>query len=195
MRKQTLAILSIIALGSVVSIAYATSTVISDAGITTPSLNATNINVSGTCTGCGGISEGNYNSYSMIYNVTLNRFVNTNNYLLVNNTGFTFFGDSNQGLLYLFNPSGSLLLNDTTFGNFINSALVNSINNKYIIGEYEPGNGTVGVSIWKNTNLLHVIANSHYTSLASISLNGQYIGVWHNDPSNHEEWLSVWKGS
>ena len=65
MKKQTLAIFAIVITGFIIGgIAYA-QTVITDTSITTP-----NLTVTGTCTGCG-VSEGNFNSYSLITNTTL----------------------------------------------------------------------------------------------------------------------------
>ena len=48
LKKQSLLIISIIAIGSLFSVAYSASTIISDSGITT-----SNLTVTGTCIGCG----------------------------------------------------------------------------------------------------------------------------------------------
>lgn len=81
MKKQTIAIIGIIAAGSILGTVYATGTVITDTGITTSDLTIT-----GTCTGCG--SEASYSSWTTLEQEgTLASGGNIANQMLLDNNG------------------------------------------------------------------------------------------------------------
>src|SRR5437899_8346382 len=70
MKKQTLFIILILALGSIFAVAYAPSTIIDDSSVSTTDVNTVNLHVSGTCTGCGSSGGG----------LTMTKYVNDTSY-------------------------------------------------------------------------------------------------------------------
>lgn len=106
MNKQNIIILSILAIGSLSSIAYATSTVITDSGITT-----NNLTVTGSCTGCGG--DGQYTHWTLFSNTVItdtNAYNSSSSDIKVGNNGnsIIYTGDTSEGnVVQIFFPNGT----------------------------------------------------------------------------------------
>lgn len=102
MKKQSLLILLIILGGSSASIIYASGTTITNTSVTTPTLNAVNVNVSGTCTGCGG-GEGSFTNYNTVVLNTTAATSGTENDIYINsaisNLGDSIFSGNEKNVL------------------------------------------------------------------------------------------------
>ena len=159
MKKQTVAILSILAVGSFLSIAYATGSVITNNYIITPTLNATNINVSGTCGGCG-TGDGSFSTYSLITNTTVAITGSAKGaaaWASVTPDGM-YIGQAggSNGVVYFIDSSGSLTSSSTIGGQSGSNPqyVVHSIGSTYY-GVVEATGLTTGeLDIYKNHVLL-----------------------------------------
>jgi hypothetical protein len=196
MKRQTIFIIAILAVG-ISGIAYATGTVITDTYIVTPTLNATTINVSGTCNGCG-VSEGSYSTYSLFLNKTVagSTFDYPGN-IEIGTDGSTYYG-SLSGNTYLINPSGVIVGESIFTTAAVGTNIVQSVSGEYKI--LQDNNGTVGV--FKNNVLLQSITadtthsfNSATSFMSSISPNGQYVVLTGQDENGANIHIQLWKGS
>lgn len=207
MNRQNIIILSIIAIGSVSSIAYATSTVISDSGITTPSLTATTVNVTGTCVGCGG-AEANYSTWTLQYNKTYGSagFTGGPKKSMVDNNGYVFTANRGDGLVFLLNPSGTIISTVFNAANYIgmDADLVQSETGFYR-AVFDGSNGTI--YLYKNNLVTKTFAGGncddcngfyHFTGngALAISPNGQYFVIsGENSTNDGTTRVLLYKGS
>lgn len=192
MKRQTLMIIGIIAVGSLLGSVYATSTVITDNGITT-----SNLTVTGTCTGCGG--SGSFTTWNLLYNVTLTQ----TDYP----TGFDIDNNGNSVLQYN-QATGFVSKNGTELVKVATNQISNSgmklvdqsANGKYQI--YFDGVNHQ-IHILQNATLVHIIqlnmpgdfnTGSDILSI-SISPSGEYIGVTGLNHARTFDRLQLFEGS
>lgn len=196
MKKQTLAIIGIIAAGSLFSIVYATGTVITDSGITTPTLTTGSIVNSGSCTGCGA-SEGSYSSWS----TTLNQTVTGSHASLVvnlqiNNNGTTTGLDLQKASVI--NIAGSVVSNIAVSENTQSDQPIIS---QSVNGEYIVTLGSNNISVFKNDLFFksYTLTTANFSNMNTVSLaispNGKYIVAYGEDTGTALERLVVFKGS
>lgn len=182
-------ILSIIAIGSVSSIAYATSTVISDAGIVTPTLNATNINVSGTCAGCGG-SSGTYSTWTNIVNKTASSG-NANAIQTINNNGTFFFTSGSDAETVDKTGTVRLISSNPIMGAGFSMPSASSLDNEYNL--IMDGTSRSLLIVKGDAEIAHFNICSCLGTLGfvgyTISPNGEYIGLYNNG------YVQIWQGS
>jgi hypothetical protein len=202
MRKQTLAIISIVVAGIVFSVAFATSTVISDAGIIT-----TNLTVTGTCTGCG--SEGDFTHWNPIMNTTVqtnqvfNNPANQPKYAFVDNDGNIILEEF-QGFLGEVARNGTLIFTDPNGaenngnGNFAD--VFTSASHRYLIDNNSTSNLRIDV-FDRGTHLQTIqfdssLFDTHYTFGGLISPNGKYILLIGDNNTDHTLYrVQLWQGS
>lgn len=196
--KQSIAIISILVVGTLFGVGYATSTVISDTGITTPS-----ITVSGACNGCG--NSGSFSSYNTIlYNIT------------------STFGthDGNGELLKIGNDGSIVSVGDTSLDIVIASNGTEIYNKPTVIGAFPVSMvqtpdgtykvvvdivGTDNIKVYKNNNLLQTLGIDQLQFSGGtltngrvsvgISEDGHYIAVGGIDSSNNADRFIVFEGS
>ena len=196
-RKTSTTILGMLVLGGLISVAYASTTIITDTGITT-----TNLTILGTCTGCGG-GEGTFTSWAKLFNGTVaGTSAGAGGTIYVNNTGTVIFEDNNGGL-NLVGPSGTAIAQVTApvgITTPTNYHTAQSTQGAYQIILDETHSKIV---IYKNRALLFTIGvkmgdfttgPSNHLSVG-ISPNGQYVAVQGDDTGGALDRLVIFKGS
>lgn len=164
-------IILIILAGTISSVAYATTTVISDAGIITPALTIT---TPGGCSGCGA-SEGSFIHYTTIaLNTTFTSAGGTPNICIGNDGGILIAGTTNEYVAL----NGTLLFSHTTVGNTSGCATQSFTGQYKIISD---GDNQL-VKVFKNGNLLQTLGlnvaqfGGNIQSI-TISPDGKYIAA------------------
>src|SRR5437899_7403656 len=66
MNRTFIILTAIFIAGSIIATAYASNTIIDNTSVSTTTVNTVDLHVSGTCTGCGGASEGSFSSYNTV---------------------------------------------------------------------------------------------------------------------------------
>lgn len=195
MKKQTLAIISIIAIGSLTSIVSATSTSISDSGITTPALTTNTLTVTGSCSGCGG-GSGSFTLYSTVLNQTISGTDGSTPILiLINDTG-SIIAETNFQTEISLNSNGNKIFvfnqPQTTLGTPFNPMMVQSLDGRYIAVINQTNND---IYVWKDHQLLQTIGInisqwcptggvlSNGRQAIAISPNAKFIGLFGEDSS------------
>lgn len=179
MKRQTLAIIGIIAAGSLISSVYAVGTVITDTGITTGDLTIT-----GTCTGCGG--EASYGSWTTLQQEgTLASGGNIENQLLIDNNGnlLVSFGCSSCS------PTSWIISNTGSTSSFTSNSF-GAVSSSFITqtssGQYQAiyNDGAKVIDIYVNGTL----AANVPLDFASKFFTGNQMGIAFS-PNGH--WLAV----
>lgn len=179
MKKQTIAILGIIAAGSILGTVYATGTVITDTGITTGDLTIT-----GTCTGCG--SEASYSSWTTLEQEgTLASGGNIINQMLLDNNGnlvISFGSGAGTAFTWLVSNTGST----TSYASNSFSAVSSSFITQTTTGQYQAiwNDGAKVIDIYVNGTL----AANVPLDFASKFATGDQEGITFS-PNGH--WLAV----
>ena len=195
-RKTTTTIIGMLVLGGLISVAYASTTIITDTGITT-----TNLTILGTCTGCGG-TEGTFTTYTTLFNGTIAGSAGcTGSSIYVNNTGTVIFEDACPNT-FVVQPSG-------TTSN-IPTALIATPTSSYISqsvnGLYQIGLDTNTVQVFKNNAIVQKIglklSNFHGSHISggdpvsiAISPNGKYIAIQGEDVGALLDRVVIFKGA
>jgi hypothetical protein len=220
--KQLLAIICIIAAGSVISIAHAVITNIDDTTVTTDNVvasvvNSTSANIGtlnvSSCSGCGGGSgEGDYSSYTMISNSTATNLGGNSFYnLRISDTGNVLVEAPNGQICWLLNSTNYRVYDNSgprncnNWGaNDVNSyAVGSSITGKYqVILSYGTGSNTATyVQVFKDGALLTNMSNigfydasSSYAPAVAISPNGKYIIELGADVTTSTDQITRWQG-
>ena len=195
--KQLYIILCIIGVGSISSVAYAASTIITDTSITT-----TDLTVTGTCTGCAA-GEADFTNYNII---ALNSTVITG----ASNSIFGQLAISNNGNTAYVSSTYNTFVNLAGVTKFLNFTGVSSFKSQQLdqsrTGEYLVifNDNTPSISIFKNGVYLQDLGwkSSEFTtpSLGShisigISPDGKYIGVVGLDIGGVDDRLVIFEGS
>lgn len=206
MKKQSILILLIILGGSSASIIYASGTTITNTSVTTPTLNAVNVNISGTCNGCGG-GEGSFTTWNpTAFNYT-NPRVN-NNFIceaFMDNNGIMYFQQCSGNGLFGIALNGTLLVNQISGinTNYDNQQNKFSVFHTYL-GHYTDTNDCGGsvdcVRVYKNgvfkKQLPFESAVFGSDSGFTISPDGKYIGLYGGDIGNTTKLIvRVFQGS
>lgn len=185
--------MSLLGIGSLFSITYAASTIISDSGITTP-----NLTVTGTCAGCSG--EGDFSSYSLITNKTdTSGPFSAGIYVQVGNDK-SVIGFENGGKTMYFNPSGNLISSTSNSSPIAGPyPFEQSLTGKYRIIRNDTSSQ---IDVYKNNILLTHIPidithsfESYLFTTCGISQDGKYIALFGPDFTTNFEQLQVWQGS
>ena len=188
-----LAIILIIIGAGMSGIVYASSTVISDTGIITPS-----ITVSGTCTGCG--NEPSFSSYSLVLNQTVTGTGGSLGNLVQVSTDGSVLAQNGQ-------PKTSVIKLDGTIVNVLSLPFTETRNTftqqqQSTTGQYKIIlNSTQAINIYKNNIFLQKIQvniNSAFTSgqeAVGISSDGKYIAIFGNDKSGAIDRIIIYQGS
>ena len=184
-------------LGGLISVAYASSTIITDTGITT-----TNLTILGTCTGCGG-TEGTFSSWTSVFNNTVTGSSGcTGATISVNNTGTVIFEDACPNT-FIVDPSGN---NIQKIVNPLISTPAPSQMSQSVNGLYQVALNTNAIKVYKNNVLVQTVglrlANFAGGSISgggpvgmAISPNGQFIAVQGEDVGTLLDRLVILKGS
>lgn len=195
LKKQTLAIISILAVGSLFSVVYASGTTITNTGITTPSLTVT-----GTCTGCGSI-EGSFTTYSLTLNQTVAGTAGNNGIFTQVSTNGSSVSSDAAPLTAIVKLDGTVVSVTTTPNSYFSLTSPN-VQDKSLAGKYMIITNTGGtVDIYKNQALLQQITidTTHSFSNTSVSIgisaDGKYIVIFGDDKSNVIDHIQVWQGS
>ena len=188
LQKQSIAILSILIGGSLLSIAYATSTIVSDSGIITPSLT-----VNGNQ-----IGEGSFTSYNTVQlNTTVIGFRDTLiGELHIGNDGAVILhGDSNNKLVYINGTQVFEQTSHTTPGS-------SQETDQSLSGEYKIvlDTSTSTVQVYKNNNYLQALGfnSGQFTALhigTAISPDGHYIVIMGEDSGGAIDRIVIFKGT
>lgn len=202
-KKQLILIILILGTGSILGTVYASGTIITNTSVTTTTLNAVNLVLSGTCTGCGG-GEGSFTTYSTILNTTVTgttRSAASN--LLVSDNG-TVFGLDVGHVASLITINGivqqqiSSIDNMATIHGYQNIAQSPTGKYKAILDDAIPL-----IHVYKNDiPLLNLGFNSTQfftggadTPAIAISSNGKYIAFWAENADTNTVRLIVFQGS
>ena len=183
-------------LGGLISVAYASTTIITDTGITT-----TNLTVLGVCTGCGA-GEGSYTTYSNILNGTV---ATTNGwgieYINTSDNGTTLFQDAGNRAVMV-KSDGTVITTQTVVSAGLNNVktIDKSLTGKYKIIWVEANQV---IKLYKNDILLQNIGvKSSQCTIGggsrpgvSISSSGQYISFQCIDSAGINDRLEVFKGT
>lgn len=187
MKKQTLSIIAILAIGTLFSVAYSASTIISDTGITTPSLTATTITVTGTCTGCG--SEGTFTNWTTLTNsstVTTDP-LSGGTFCQIDTHGNTLYLDGDN-IAILTSSTGTKILEKSTAASSLNKIFDQSASSgKYQV--IEASSSTINV--YSNAVLVKTVGikSTNFINadpVICVSADGKYIGVLGQASANHE---------
>lgn len=201
MKKQSILILLIILGGSSASIIYASGTTITNTSVTTPTLNAVNVNISGTCTGCGG-GEGSFTVYSLVLNKTVTGTSGNNGVFTQVSTNGSSISSDSSSITSIIKLDGTIVSTTTTPNTYQSATSPNiqdqSLNGKYMI---ITNNSGPSLDVYKNQALLQQITidttHSFFNTSISIGISqdGKYIVLYGDDKSNSIDHIQVWQGT
>lgn len=192
MKRQSLAIIPILVIGSLFGVAYSASTIISDSGITTPT-----ITVSGACNGCG--NEPSFTSWATVLNETVaGSQGKQNSGIAIGNDGSVLFSDSGfETALVLVNGTVVTVTPSPDVGLTIPVFSLSST------GEYKIIEYSNGIHVYKNNILVKTLgvtlAQFKFGVLGnegiSISPDGKYIALQGIDSGATSARLLIFEGS
>ena len=181
-------------LGGLISVAYASSTIITDTGITT-----TNLTILGTCSGCGA-SEGSFNSWNtMALNGSTSAVDLTLCFVKVGNDGAVLTEGNNRAALIYVNGTEKFnhASNGCASGNNIDQSMLGTY--KVLLNSDAAGK----VSVYKSgqfkqllgINLSQFSGSSITTGSIAISPDGHYIAVAAENSGASGDKVLVFQGS
>lgn len=197
MNKQLIAILSIVAIGSILGVAYATGTVITNTGITTG-----NLVVTGTCTGCGA-GEGSYSNYNTIQlNTTIGTAFIATQYtsMSISNNGNVVFGSNGNNTAVTI--GGTIIKSGSSYASAPGVDIAQSITGEYqliVVDDVHYDLKVIKNGIFLQDigiDLSQFISPDAAKGVAmAISPDGHYISVIGKDSGGTSERLVIFKGS
>ena len=194
MRKQSIIILSLIAVGTLFGAVYGAGTIISDTGITTPALT-----VSGACTGCD--NEPSFTSWSTVLNQTVAGTSNrANSNIFTSTNGTVFFLDQNADTAIV-KLDGTVVTVTHTPANFINQGSTTAAQSSS--GKYKIIETTGAIVVYKNnvlTQTLGIDVSQFQGGFLgnegiSISADGKYISLQGKDSGGVLDRVIIFGGS
>lgn len=167
MKKQTIAILCIIAVGSLFSVVYAAGTIITDTSITTNAITTGTMTVTSSCSGCGA-GEGTFSTWTLLTNTTFTPLtIQDLEYSKINTNGTSLIV-TQIGETYIIDKSGTIIKD---------SAGSASKTGKYISGADQSVTGLYQTMLEIGSTKFAVFSKSHLLQETSISTANTFFNI------------------